>query len=115
MESRSDAQTAERRATCWAALVLTSIVAWYFAPFLRLDAIIVERDALSFILPMHAFHARALANGWLPGWDPAPVLGKPYLAEWQPGLFYPPSLLLALRPFPLGFNLFYVGHYWLTA
>ena len=97
------------------ALLVSATIGWFFAPFLRLDAILVERDALSFILPMQAFHARALASGALPWWNPAPVLGKPFLAEWQPGLFYPPSLLLLVRPFALGFNLFYVGHYWLAA
>jgi hypothetical protein len=97
------------------ALLLSAVIGWFFAPFLRLDAILVERDALSFFLPMHVFHARALASGALPWWNPAPVLGKPFLAEWQPGLFYPPSLLFFVRPFELGFNLFYVGHYWITA
>lgn len=48
-------------------------------------------------------------------WNPAPVLGKPFLPEWQTGLFYPPSLLLAVPPFSRGFNLFFVFHYAWTA
>lgn len=48
-------------------------------------------------------------------WNPAPVLGKPFLPEWQTGLFYPPSLLLTVPPFSRGFNLFFVFHYAWTA
>ncbi len=100
----------------WGALAaVLAVVAWFQAPFLLDRAIVVERDALSSILPIRAFLARALLEGSWPMWNPAPVLGKPFLAEWQTGLFYPPSALLLVTPFSRGFNLFFVFHYaWTT-
>lgn len=95
--------------------VVVATVAWFLAPFVLDREIVVERDALSSILPIRVFLARALQEGSWPMWNPAPVLGKPFLPEWQTGLFYAPSALLAIPPVSRGFNLFFVFHYAWTA
>lgn len=109
----ADGWGAATTAACLALLV--AVVAWFEAPFVLDRAIVVERDALSSILPIRAFLAHALRAGEWPMWNPAPVLGKPFLPEWQTGLFYPPSLLLLVEPFSRGFNLFFAFHYGWTA
>ncbi|MBM4266032.1 MAG: YfhO family protein [Deltaproteobacteria bacterium] len=111
MPRPSTARATGRLRTALALAVLALIVGWVELPFLLDRAIVVERDALSSILPMRAFLARALAAGEWPMWNPAPVLGKPFLAEWQTGLFYPPTALLLVPPFSRGFNLLFTFHY----
>lgn len=98
-----------------AALLLLAAVAAFWAPELADRAIVVERDGLSSILPVRFFLAEALRAGEWPTWDPNPVLGKPFLAEWQPATLYPPSIWLLVPPFSRGFNLFFVFHYLGTA
>lgn len=91
--------------------VLAVAVAWMFWPFVLDRAVVVERDALSYFLPRSAFLARALASGEIPGWNPAPVLGKPFFADWQSAALYPANLLLLVPPLSRGFNLLFVFHY----
>ena len=97
--------------TLLAAAGVVGVVLWFLLPYTLDREIVVERDALSSILPIRAFLARSLQEGAWPMWNPEPVLGKPFLPEWQTGLFYPPSLLFFLRPFSRGFNAFFVFHY----
>ncbi|MDG2308086.1 MAG: YfhO family protein [Candidatus Binatia bacterium] len=113
MSARGEGRT--RVATIAALGAVVAVVAWFQAPFLLDREIVVERDALSSILPIRAFLAHALQQGSWPMWNPAPVLGKPFLPEWQTGLFYPPSLFLLVPPFSRGFNLFFSFHYVWTA
>ena len=108
-------ESAQRWGTPIALAAVLATVAWFLAPFLLDHAIVVERDSLSSILPTRAFLAHSLQAGSWPMWNPLAVLGKPFLAEWQTGLFYPPSLLLLVPPFTRGFNLFFVFHYAWTA
>jgi hypothetical protein len=90
-----------------ALLVATSIT---FSSLLSTRNIPTYRDLLFFTWPLkHFFHERLL-RGELPLWNPLILMGTPYLANLQSGVFYPPSLLLLL-PLPLGFNLFLFAHY----
>ena len=98
-----------------AALVVIGVVAWFQAPFLLDQQVVVERDALSSLLPTYSFLARALESMSWPLWNPFPVLGKPFLSEGHAGLFYPPNLWLLLEPFSRGFNALFVFHYLWTA
>jgi hypothetical protein len=90
-----------------ALLVATGIT---FSSLLSTRNIPTYRDLLFFTWPLkHFFHERLL-RGELPLWNPLLLMGTPYLANLQSGVFYPPSLLLLL-PLPLGFNLFLFSHY----
>ena len=106
---------AARIKTALAACALLALVGAFLAPELLDRRIVVERDALSSLLPTRAFLARSLARGHWPTWNPGAVLGKPFLAGWQPGLLYPPSLWLLVPPFSRGWNLLWSFHYLVTA
>ncbi|MBI2963190.1 MAG: hypothetical protein HYY35_05495 [Deltaproteobacteria bacterium] len=70
-------------------------------------------DLAFFVLPMKHFLAERIRLGEIPLWNPWIYMGTPFLAGLQSGVFYPPSALLAL-PFPLGFNLFLLVHYFIA-
>jgi Bacterial membrane protein YfhO len=106
---------AERIKGAVSAAVLLAVVAWAFAPYLRGEAIVVERDALSAVLPVKLFVARSLAAGEIPWWNPAPALGKPFFADPLPGVLYPANPLLLVPPFARGYDLFMVVQYLWTA
>lgn len=66
-------------------------------------------------LPAHHFAAAALREGRLPLWNPHVALGRPFLADMETGVFYPPNLLyLALAP-TLAYALLSALHYALAA
>jgi hypothetical protein len=93
---------------CVLALSLVPLAA--FASFLSTDRVPIHRDLLVFVLPFKHFLSASLRSGEIPLWNPWIFLGEPFLGSLQAGVFYPPSLLLAL-PFPLGFNLLLLFHY----
>jgi hypothetical protein len=90
-------------------LVLAAIVA-AFEDFLSADRIPAYRDLLVFVVPFKHFLAHHLRRLEIPLWNPCLYMGTPFLASLQSGVFYPPSLALAL-PFPLGFNCFLLLHF----
>ncbi len=90
------------------ALLLGTAV--FFKGLLLGREIPVFRDLLVFAVPFKEFLASRLRVGMIPLWNPWIVLGTPFLAGLQTGVFYPPSLLLLL-PLPLGFDVFIVFHY----
>ncbi|MBW1741398.1 MAG: YfhO family protein [Deltaproteobacteria bacterium] len=55
-----------------------------------------------------------IKGGQLPLWNPYFYGGQPLLATLQPGVLYPPNILLLLLPFDLGFNLIIVFHFFLA-
>src|SRR5437867_3165770 len=77
---------------------------------LSTDQIPAYRDLLTFVVPLKYYLAEQLRQGEIPLWNPFLQMGSPFLAGWQTGVLYPPSLLL-VAPFPLGFNLFLLAHY----
>lgn len=97
------------------ALLLCLAVAWWFAPLLAGRGIVAEPDALTALLPLKSFLARALAAGEWPLWNPDATLGKPFLPDLLAGALYPGNLLLAVPPFWRGLNLLFVLHYAWTA
>ena len=55
------------------------------------------------------YRARALGGGRLPFWHPHEGCGQPYLAGYQPGLFFPLHFLMLVGPAPVGLDLTYLG------
>ncbi|MET0152282.1 MAG: hypothetical protein ABW298_06710, partial [Candidatus Binatia bacterium] len=90
-----------------ALVVATSVT---FSSLLSPRNIPTYRDLLFFTWPLKHFLHERLLQGEIPLWNPLLLMGTPYLANLQSGVFYPPSLLLLL-PLPLGFNLFLFAHY----
>ncbi len=92
------------------ALALGGSLGITFSGLFSTDLIPSYRDLLFFTWPIKHFLHERFWRGELPLWNPLLMLGTPYLANLQSGVFYPPSLLLLL-PLPLGFNLFLLAHY----
>ena len=99
--------------SCLAFIALAGFVGYTFDDLLFGDRVPIYRDLLCFVLPFKHFLGEHLRHGTLPLWNPWIYMGTPFLASLQSGVFYPPSVLLAL-PFPLGLNLFLFAHYWIA-
>jgi hypothetical protein len=56
---------------------------------------------------------RALADGYLPLWNPYEFSGFPLLADIQASVFYPPSVALRVLPMPLFLTWTIIVHVWL--
>jgi hypothetical protein len=50
-------------------------------------------DWLQLHLPARHYMAEALREGRLPLWNPHVALGRPFLADVETAVFYPPNLL----------------------
>ena len=96
-----------------ALLALLLGTALFFFDLLLGQKIPVFRDLLVFAVPFKEFLASRLRQGMIPLWNPWIVLGTPFLAGLQTGVFYPPSILLLLD-LPLGFDVFIVFHYFVA-
>lgn len=72
-------------------------------------------DLTFYFYPYRHFMAEAVRLGQFPLWNPLLLMGFPFLATLQPGVFYPLSLLYYLLPFDLASNWFLVVHFPLAA
>ena len=66
-------------------------------------------------LPAHHFMAAALRAGRLPLWNPYVALGRPFLADIEMAVFYPPNLLYVLLEPTLAYSILSALHYALAA
>jgi hypothetical protein len=89
------------------------VVLCFFRAILWSDHVPLYGDLVFFVIPMKHFLSERIAAGELPLWNPWIYMGTPFLAGLQTGVFYPPTLLLAL-PFPYGFDWFLIFHYLLA-
>ncbi|MGE5124675.1 MAG: hypothetical protein ACM3PV_00175 [Betaproteobacteria bacterium] len=64
--------------------------------FLTPPSVLEGQDWLQMHQPYRAYAARALAAGHLPLWNPYVGLGRPFLADLETAVFYPPNLLFLL-------------------
>ena len=71
-------------------------------------------DLLMQYLPWRVFGFGELARGNLPLWNPHIFSGRPFLADFQSALFYPPNLLHLLLPPRLAINVTLLLHLWLA-
>src|SRR5213594_1817269 len=74
------------------ALLLVSIC------FLREPSLFSSTDFLMFYKPNFVFLGEAVKEFRLPAWNPYIGLGRPFLADIQNGVFYPPMYLVLLGP-----------------
>ena len=68
------------------------------------------RDVQVFFLPQKHILREALQEGRLPLWTSLISTGRPLLANFQSGVFYPPHWLFAVVPIFAGFNWLIVLH-----
>src|SRR5436190_53574 len=98
-----------RQALRWFAAAVAA-TGFTFDDLLTGDRVPVYRDLVHVFLPMHHYLAEHLRRGEVPLWNPLTFMGTPFLANWQSGVFYPPTVLLLLRS-PIGSDLFIYAHY----
>ena len=72
-------------------------------------------DLTFYFYPYRSLMAEFVKSGIVPLWNPYLLMGYPFLATLQPGLFYPLSVLYYLLPFDLAFNWFLILHVPLAA
>jgi hypothetical protein len=70
----------------------------------------VFRDLLVLVIPLRHTARAAVRAGTIPLWSDGLFFGAPFLANYQSGVFYPPSLIIYVLPFPLGLDLFLAFH-----
>jgi hypothetical protein len=94
-----------RRRSLALSLGLIAYTVFFYRDLLFGDRVVVFRDAYTLFLTIdHA--ARTLAAfSWPPLWDPFAVLGKPFAADIEAGVYYPINLLLRWLREPFGFSL----------
>jgi hypothetical protein len=88
--SRLRAPSRETVALLLAAGLITAVA------FLTPPSVFDGQDWLQMHQPYRAYAARALAGGRLPLWNPHVALGRPFLADLETAVFYPPNLLFLL-------------------
>lgn len=86
----------------------------YFHGILKGGFLFTERDLSIFFIPPRVLWSDMVKAGRIPLWNPYFFCGQPLLAPLQPGILYPPNLLLLLLPFDYAFNLIIVLHFLLA-
>src|SRR5438876_229914 len=61
-------------------------------------------DLATELYPWKVFTRRAIAGGTLPLWNPFLLMGAPFQADPQTGLFYPPNLVYYFLPTPFAWS-----------
>ena len=97
-----------------AAAALVPPVLW-LAPALVRRLAPTLRDQGDFFFPLKLYTADRLRGGEIPLWNPLSGTGEPWLANGQSGVFYPPTLLFALRGEALAAALYLLLHFAIAA
>jgi hypothetical protein len=103
---RRTALVERQLALCVIALVALAMVA---GPLVR-GEIFAFRDHGGYFQPMRWFTAIELGSGRLPLWNPYNASGEPWLANPQTGVFYPPTWIFLIAPFPRAYVLYLLLH-----
>ncbi|MCD6384372.1 hypothetical protein J7M23_01205 [Candidatus Sumerlaeota bacterium] len=84
----------------WIPLVfLAGVLILYCAPLVLGQRVLSGGDLVNQYIPYKNFWRYWIKQGVFPLWNPLIFCGRPYLADIQLGLFYPPNLLhIVLRP-----------------
>ena len=89
------------------ALILSII---FFYPLIFSNKTFFFRDIQAWFYPMKYFLSTSLRAGNIPFWCPNYYCGSPFMNDLQSGVFYPFSIVFALFPFPLSFNIYIILH-----
>ncbi len=101
----------DRRVRREALLVLAASVALVAVAYLLPPTFFEGTDWLQLHLPNKVYATEALRSGRLPLWNPYVGLGRPFLADTETAVFYPPNLLyLPLDP-STALLVLTIGHY----
>jgi hypothetical protein len=90
--------------------VITLLTLVVFARPLLHNEVFSFRDHGDYFQPLRWFTANELRHGRLPLWNVYSASGEPWLANPQTGVFYPPSWLFLVLPFPTAYTLYLLLH-----
>ena len=102
-------QTANRK-HLFALTFLAAVAATLFILPLIRGEVFTIRDHFDYFQPLRWFTATELREGRLPLWNPYSAAGEPWLANPQTGVFYPPTWLFLVLPFPTAYMLYLLAH-----
>ncbi|MDO8603300.1 MAG: YfhO family protein [Candidatus Omnitrophota bacterium] len=94
--------------------ILAGLALVFFSDVLFQAKIFIHRDLSRFFYPLREFSAAQFLTGKVPLWNPYIQCGSPHLAELQTSVFYPPSIVYSLFPYPQAFNYFIIIHIFLA-
>jgi len=95
-------------------LISFGLAVLFFYPTIFSDKTFFFRDIHRWFYPMKHFLATSLKDGTFPFWCSHYFCGAPFMSDLQSGVFYPLSLVFALLPFPLSFNIYIILHLFLA-
>ncbi len=98
-----------------ALLVMSGVLALFFAPALLSADQFLFRDAGRMHWPVKRYVAEQLRAGHLPEWNPYGGLGVPFVAGAIDAVQHPFNLLLLVLPFEVGFKLWVLLSYLVAA
>ncbi len=91
--------------------ILFLLVAAFFAPLALKGHVLAGGDLVNQYVPYKYFWTTWLERGSFPLWNPLIFCGRPYLADIQLGLFYPPNWLHVLIHPKIAFTLLTFLHF----
>src|SRR5687767_4370273 len=65
-------------------------------------------DPVRQIIPWKSLVLESLSSFSLPLWNPYEMAGKPLMANFQSGTFYPFNLILLIKPFEVSWSIFII-------
>lgn len=105
----------ERKADVAMMAGLFLAILWFCQDLIFRGEVPFFRDLGAYFYPLRLSVAESFRTGELPLWDRRLAQGFPLLAAFQPGVFYPPHVLLAVAPFFLGIRILFVVHFIIAA
>jgi len=113
-EERTQKQRDPGREIHTAALVFFLLWLAFLYKFL-LGQVLCGGDLVNQYIPYKMFFKEWVHKGIVPLWNPYTFSGRPFQADIQIGMFYPPNLLCLILPIPIFFNVLTFLHLWFAS
>lgn len=91
-------------------VLIAAVAAMLFVAPLFRGEVFTQRDHSDYFQPLRWHTAQQLRAGELPLWNPYSAAGERWLANPQTGVFYPPTWLFVVLPFPTAYMLHLLLH-----
>jgi hypothetical protein len=91
--------------------VLALLILWFCQDLILNGHVPFFRDLGTYFYPLRLSVAESFKTGELPLWERRLAQGFPLLAAFQPGVFYPPHILLVFVPLFLAIRLLFIIHF----
>jgi hypothetical protein len=98
-----------------AILLLLAAPLVFLGDLLMTGRIFLLRDTVCDFAPMQKFTSDSLLSGVIPFWCPSVGMGKPFVGDFFPAVFYPPNLVFLLFPLSLALKLSWLTHFWIAS